>query len=253
MTMEDMQLRIGHHAHKQRSLLLTVQSEPYYWPMQFFLNGNTKAAVSAQPADIEETRLFLEKNPREVFIHAPYCLNLCKPPGTEGDYFTRCLRDALDIAVKAGFHGVVVHTGKLVVGSANKLEYMKENILAVLDAATETCPLLIETPAKQGTEQLNSPEELGTFLADIDDPRLGMCIDTCHVFSAGYDPMDYWRTLVSLECLKYVRLIHYNDSATVKGGCRDRHAHIGTGHIPLVSLLEFAAYAINSGIPLVRE
>lgn len=249
----DFQLKIGGHVHRSDTLLETIKTEPYYWPIQFFLNGNTKAAVSAKEEDMVKTQAYLEKNPRGVFIHAPYCLNFCKPPGTEGDYFTKCAKDALNIASRSGFQGVVIHTGKCVKGSNNTLEHMKTNVIAALESATTYCPLLIETPAKQGTEQLTSPEELATFVADIDDPRLGICLDTCHVFSAGYDPMEYWKTLIQLECIHYVKLIHYNDSAVKKGGCRDRHARIGSGHIPLVSLLELAAHAINLGIPLVRE
>lgn len=153
-------LKVGHHTRKESTLLATIKAKPYYWPMQIFLNGNTRAAVGAKAEDVKKTHSYLEKNPREVFVHAPYCLNLCKKPGTEGDYFTNCLSDALKIAVQSGFRGVVVHVGKCVKGSDCKLEYMKDNTITVLSNATAQCPLLIETPAKQGTEQLTSPEEL---------------------------------------------------------------------------------------------
>lgn len=255
LSVEEFALKVGGHVHKKDTLYQTILFEPYYLPIQLFLNGNIAAAVSAKETDIVKTAEYLSRNPRKVYVHAPYCLNFCKKPGTEGDYFTKSAREALRIAVASGFSGVVIHTGKLVKGSSNKLEYMKENIVACLSAATAQCPLLIETPAGQGTEQLLSPEELATFVADIDDgtERLGICIDTCHVFAAGYDPMDYWRALEALECLQYARMIHYNDSALPKASLRDRHAPIGHGHIPLASLLEIAAHAIRRDISLVRE
>lgn len=250
---DDFNLKIGGHANKLKTLLLTVQIQPYYLPMQIFLNGNTRVSVKANQDDICATMSYLTKNPREVFVHAPYSLNLCKPPNTEDNYFTKCTSDALDISCRAGFHGVVLHTGKIPNGSPNKISYMTTNVRSCLKHATIECPLLIETPAGQGSEQLTSPEDLVKFVTDINDRRLGICIDTCHVFSLGYDPADYWCRLHDMDALHLVKLVHYNDSAVPLGAHRDRHAPIGQGHISLQSLHKVAYWAIQLGIPLVRE
>ena len=244
---------IGSHVRKDGTLAKSIVVEPYHWPIQIFLNGRNNTKVSISESDIARTHKILCERPRDVYVHAAYNINLCKPTGTEGDYFTKATANSLDVALRCGFRGVVVHTGNCVKGSRNSMEDMIRNTKIALESTTVECPLLIETPVGCGTEQLVTPEAMVQFIHDVNDERLGLCIDTCHVFAAGYDPVEYWQRLHALDALKYVKLVHYNDSATKKGSHVDCHAMIGFGHIGLEKLLEFASYACSLGVPMVRE
>ena len=129
---------------------------------------------------------------------------------------------------------------------------MHINVSAVAETATPECPLLIETDS--GGSLIDDPSELADFILDLPDElqrNVAVCLDTCHVFAAGYD---------NLETLKMfkkkgvrVGLIHYNDSQYEKGLKKDAHAFPGKGLIGLKSLIDVAEFAITNGICMVRE
>ena len=129
---------------------------------------------------------------------------------------------------------------------------MKANMLEALQHATPSCPILLETPAGQGTEVLRTWADFAGFVADIGDARLRICIDTCHVFACGHDPLDYLtRTIQAHPSL--TKLIHFNDSATACGSCTDRHANIGQGYIGMEKMSSIAHYAVKSSVPMLVE
>ena len=121
-----------------------------------------------------------------------------------------------------------------------------------MGAATAACPILLETPAGQGTELLRTWDEFFGFVRGIADPRLQVCIDTCHVFATGADPAEYLGRAVR-EASGVVRLVHFNDSKGARGSCVDRHAPPGEGEIGLVKMAEIAAIAAAGDIPCVYE
>ena len=152
-----------------------------------------------------------------------------------------------------GARGVVVHVGKSTtqeMGAA--MATMKANMLEAMEHATATCPVLLETPAGQGTEVLRTWAEFAGFVADIGDPRLRICIDTCHVFACGHAPLTYLQQMTEKHP-GFTKLIHFNDSATACGSCLDRHAAIGQGHIGYETMAEIAMHATMAGLPMVVE
>jgi deoxyribonuclease-4 len=114
--------------------------------------------------------------------------------------------------------------------------------------------VILETPAGQGTELLRTWEEFFGFVRRFGgDPRLRVCIDTCHVFAAGEDPVVYVERAIR-ECEPgLVRLIHFNDSKGAAGSCVDRHEFVGAGHIGLARMTAIAVAASAAGIPCVYE
>jgi endonuclease IV len=90
------------------------------------------------------------------------------------------------------------------------------------------------------------------FVAELKDPRIGICVDTCHVFACGHDPLQYieyiYKTHPSL-----LKLVHYNDSAAPCGSCKDRHALFGTGHIGLEKMTRIAQFCREHTYPMVIE
>ncbi len=245
--------RIGRHLSKEGAFsqsLQVVSDGSRAW--QYFLSPPRMTKVSVKAEDVAASRAYIARTGARIFIHSPYIINLCQAPGSD-NYGVRCLRETLTAAAAMGCLGVVVHVGKTVkMDAAEALANMRENVLACLDAATADCPLLLETPAGQGTETLLTYAEFFGFVAEVADPRLRVCVDTCHVFASGQCPLEYLQRAVR-EYPGWVRLIHFNDSLGVRGSCVDRHAPPGEGHIGLALMTAIAKVGYDAGIGMVYE
>lgn len=244
---------IGSHTKKMKTVLETVKALDPSKPWQIFLSSNLSSKVNVKPADSTATAAYIAESKLAMYVHTPYIINLSMTPGEKEDYVVKCLRDNTSAAVAMGFRGVVVHVGKatdkpLPVAIAN----MKANLLAALDVATPECPILLETPAGQGSETLTKYEEFVGFVKEVGDPRLRLCVDTCHVFSCGHDPLAYI-TRLAAEDRDLLKLIHFNDSAVPCGACCDRHAYIGTGKIGIDTMESIGHLAKSLNIPCVIE
>jgi endonuclease IV len=241
------QFKIGRHIHKKPSLYKTVLDLVPGIPFQIFLSKTSKIVASDE--DIAATLDHVTKKNLSVYVHAPYILNLCDTK----DYIVPVLKRQLEVAAACGFKGVVVHVGKSVKLSISEaLDNMKRNLREVLDA-DDTFNLFLETPAGQGSEVLTTCEEFMNFVCDV-SPRLGACIDTCHVFAAGTMPDEYIYKLGSRKAwYERVKLIHFNDSQTDFGSRVDRHAMPGQGKIPFASLVKCAKMAEKLKVDMVFE
>jgi deoxyribonuclease-4 len=186
-----------------------------------------------------------------LFIHSQYIINLCTAPSAENEEFhTKLLIKNLQYGVAIGAKGVVVHVGKSTTQELTAaIATMRSNLVACMEHATPACPILLETPAGQGTEVLCTQAAFQAFVSEINDPRLRVCIDTCHVFAAGEDPHTY----ITATSTDLTKLLHFNDSATPCGSCLDRHAFIGEGHIGITTLTKIAEFATGHSIPMVIE
>lgn len=170
-----------------------------------------------------------------IYFHAMYLLNLAKS-GVAGEQSVQTVVTDLILAEKMHIKGIVVHLGTFKQNkTAETYNTLINNIQSVLDNTPESTFFMIENAGYQkiGTEL----EEIGVILKAIHNPRLRVCLDTCHLFVAGYD----FRTPEQLDVLlekieqtiglKNVEMIHTNDS---KGGFLsylDRHENIGKGTI----------------------
>lgn len=244
---------IGTHIPKLPSLLNTVKTmaSDNTIPYQIYLSMKSHFIISDE--EISECFHVVQRFNLKVFVHSPHIINLAKI--TEDNYVVKCLQLNLKIANSCGFSGVVVHVGKSMnMKYEDALENMKTNVLMSIESASEKCPLLIETPASQGTEMLTTLEELMEFITDINDERLRLCVDTCHVYSSNYLPSIYLNKVLENEVWsKYLKLIHFNDSMTVCNSHIDRHASLMCGKIPMDDLMNVAFIAQNYNIPLVNE
>ncbi len=224
-------------------------------PAQVFISAPMMSAVNVKAADMAAARAHVAATGARVFVHAPYLINLAATPGERDDYGVVCLQKTVQAAAAAGFLGAVVHVGKSVkLAKAVAIEHMWKNLQKAMESATEACPILLETPAGQGTELLTTWDEFFGFVRRFGgDPRLRVCIDTCHVFAAGADPVAYVERAIR-ECEPgLVRLLHFNDSKGAAGSCVDRHEFIGEGHIGLERMTAIAELAAAAGIPCVFE
>ncbi len=245
--------KIGVHVEKKGGFAKSISSLAVDKPWQIFLSSNRSTRVNVKQEEIDAGSALLEETGHKVFVHAPYLINLaCDPEADE--YNVRCLTDTLEAAAAIGCRGVVVHVGKYTTQDpADALDNMETNLRAALEAATEDCPILLETPAGQGTELLCNHNEFMDFIERFDDdPRLRVCVDTCHVWAAGEDPLTYIKQVVLFH-EDMLKLIHFNDSEGAGGCCVDRHALPGAGAIGFEKMEAIAAFASAEGVPMVYE
>jgi len=207
--------------------------------------------------DLAQTKSYLEAADLKVFIHSIYLINMGIAPTAFQEKAFDCLKWELEAGVLAGFKGVVVHCGKsLKLEPTEALENMYANMRAMLPYIDKSCPLLLETSAGQGTELCHEYEQLRDFYSAFSDEereKIRICIDTCHVFAAGHDPLEFianWEA----DFPGTIALIHFNDSAEPCGQRKDRHARPGQGYIGLAKLTAVAKWSLQNGlVPLVME
>ncbi|MCK8679667.1 deoxyribonuclease IV [Streptomyces lichenis] len=230
----------------------------------FVANPRGWATPAGNPAQDELFRAECAASGIPAYVHAPYLINFGSHTEATVDSSVVSLRHSLRRARDIGALGVVVHTGSATGGRSREtaLAQVRERMLPLLDELThEDDPyLLLESTAGQGASLCSLAEDFGPYFEALDrHPRLGVCLDTCHVFAAGHDLAAEDGVERTLDALVAevgegrLRLIHANDSKDVAGARKDRHVNIGSGHIgeePFAALMRHPAAA---GVPLVIE
>jgi len=177
---------------------------------------------------------------RPVLTHASYLINLATTNEEFHQKSIAALVDELDRAERLGVHAVVLHPGGHMGAGA---DHGLDQIARSLDQIHAKIPdhkvvTLLETSAGQGSCLGCTFEELGEILDLVDDrARVGVCVDTCHIFASGFDIRTrdgYERTIEQLDehvGIENVGAFHLNDSKKPLGSRVDRHEHIGKGQI----------------------
>lgn len=242
---------IGSHVHKHKTLRETVETLPSSaFPYQIFLGGAQSTKMNIKDDDVAAALDIVTKRDLKVYVHAQYLINLSAT--SEEDWAVKLLGKNLQHARAFGAKGVVVHVGKSVKQEVPvALETMRSSIQRILEHATPECPLLLETPAGQGTELLTESAAFLDFVSSFKHPGFGVCVDTCHVFAAGHNPYEYLTETLARPGL--LKLVHFNDSLDEHGSCLDRHAFIGTGKIGLETMSKVAELCTKNKIPMVVE
>jgi len=242
---------IGSHIRRNGKVYKTIEPVAKMGiPFQTFITSPQKYGKVAQ-SDILKTRKIIDETKLMLFAHAPYIINLSRL--YKDNFVIKALSEQVEAMVAMGGRGVIVHCGKQC--EMKKEEALKNMTQALTEAskkATKECPILLETVAGEGTEMLSKIEDLIAYYLDLPQEvreKVGICLDTCHIFAAGYDPFE---ALLMLEGLP-IKLIHFNDSLFPRGSRKDRHRPIGNGKIGLEKLLQVAEYALANNIPLVYE
>jgi deoxyribonuclease-4 len=235
--------------------------------VQVFVGNPRGWAPSAGDATVDEAfRATCAERGVRSFVHTPYLVNLGSPTAATYERSVATVEHNLRRAARLGAEGVVVHTGSCVEDGAvdAALRQVREGLLPVLDRLDGAGPdgpwLLLEPTAGQGRSLCGVVEELGPYLDALDHhPRVGVCLDTCHVFAAGA-PLDQpggaermLDRLVEVAGPGRLRLVHANDSKDPRGSLRDRHERIGDGHIGEDAFVELFAHHATEGVPFVAE
>jgi deoxyribonuclease IV len=176
---------------------------------------------------------------RALLIHAVYLLNCASEDADIRAKSLTSLVSSLHAGAALGAHAVVLHPGSALLGgdAAAAVPRAGATIAEAL-AASEGCPLHLENTAGAGGTLGRSFAELAELLEQAGgDPRLGVCLDSCHLLASGYDVrtaeglsdvLDEFDRVVGLDRLGS---LHFNDSQTPLGSNRDRHANVGEGEL----------------------
>ncbi len=197
-----------------------------------------------------------------IVAHASYLLNLASPDGARRRQSVKALTDELQRCEALGVQSLVLHPGAHL--TATPAEGI-QRVVASLNKVHQATPgyrtrILLETTAGQGTSIGHEFEHIATILDRTRQPqRLGVCLDTCHLFAAGYD----FRTVAAYETMistlnstigvANLRCIHLNDSKRELGSRVDRHEHIGKGKIGKRGFAHFLNDPNLAGVPMILE
>jgi deoxyribonuclease IV len=195
-----------------------------------------------------------------VVIHAVYLIN----PATSDRELRRkslaSLTHALRVGEGIGASGVVLHSGA---AKGDAVDVALKRACQVISAAldeTDRCPLLLENTAGSTGLLGRDVGELAELLERAGGgPRLGICLDSCHLFASGYDVRDAETLSLLLDDLdgevglERLRCLHVNDSAVPLGANRDRHATLGDGEIGRDGLATFLSEPRFEDVPVILE
>jgi deoxyribonuclease-4 len=220
----------------------------------------------ARPLPPEEIAEFRARVARAglhpVLAHNSYLINLAAASPALRAQSIAALADELDRAEALGLDGLVMHPGAYTSGTeASGLDLIAQALRQILEARPRgRTMVLLEHTAGQGTNLGHCFEHLSTILERLDgSPRVGVCLDTCHLLAAGYDVVSesgYRSTFRQFDRtvgLDRLKAFHLNDSKRPRGSRVDRHEHIGKGHLGLDTFRRLVNDRRFAGLPMLLE
>ena len=241
---------------------------------QIFLGSNRAASIKTKTKftqdDITEIRNFLSTSKMILIIHTIYLLNLCKAPHSSGTmkWMHANIWHDMKYGSKLGAKCVVVHLGsKMNIPIQQALNNLISNVNHIIVRAPRGIQLSLETAAGAGSQVGYTLEELALIWKGVKHHgvhRVGICIDTAHIFVAGEDIStseginSYFRRFNSLIGIRYITNLHLNDSRYPLGSKHDEHRGIGAGEIfktphGKAALATLTRFASKHKIPMVLE
>lgn len=237
--------------------------------IQIFLTlpGNTKTEEKSNK-ELSDFKEYLIKNNMKVVVHSSYIHNIARN-WDEYSWWLKNLEIEIRYAHMISAIGIVLHFGKqLDLSIEEAYNNMYTSLLYIHNKTLQYKDVLIllETSTGQGSETCYKLEDLSHFFKKFSrnenkeiKERIKICVDSCHIFAAGYnlktkkDVKVYLEAFEELVGLKHVKLIHLNDCKVDFGGQRDRHDNIGKGYIGLDGLKYFYEYFKKLNVPIVLE
>lgn len=226
----------------------------------------------AEPRQSEEAvgefdSLRVERMVSPVFVHTNYLVNLASDKATLLEKSISAVATDLDFAGQIKAEGMILHLGShLGRGYQAVREQLLMAIRKILAATTSEPRFIIENSAGQKGKIGSEIEEIDDLMDLLLDGlskegalRLGICLDTCHLWTAGYDLRDkkavdeLVETLAGKDLLDRVEVVHVNDSRDPLGSGRDRHANLGEGRIGLEGLRNFVTHKKLIHLPKIIE
>lgn len=258
-------INIGAHVSSSKSLDIVFDRgrEVGAQSIQFFLRS-PRSWTSVEKKD-EEKELFVKKsrtyNISPKVAHASYLFNLASP---DENLFNKSLKGViqdLKLCEEIGIDYYVIHAGKTKGESKESgIERIKKAFEKIFrDVPLKRCCFLLETLAGQRGEVGESIHEIKQLIEPFEGVKIGVCIDTAHLFASGYridrddGLLEYKEAFNNLIGLEKIKLIHCNDSKVPFGSKKDRHEHIGKGFIGLEGFRVIVNDELFRTLPFILE
>ena len=219
----------------------------------------------ARPIPDDEAALFRSRardSGLPIVAHNSYLINIAAADRTLRAKSVAALREEVDRAELLGLDGLVMHPGSYTTGSETEgLRLVAVGLAAIFRSRPRgRVRILLEHTAGQGTNLGHRFEQLAAIIERLDGaPRVGVCLDTCHLLAAGYDVCSeagYSATFADFDRLiglDRLALFHLNDSKKPCGSRVDRHEHIGRGHLGLEPFRWILTDPRFQSLPMVLE
>jgi deoxyribonuclease-4 len=274
-----MTVLIGSHITGEKSILNSLKKGVEYGGncSQIFLKSprSTKFKSKLTEEQMKEIKNYVKKQKLYLVVHASYLLNFCRPLKTKsGEKSIKWAIDSiiedLNISKSINSSGAVLHVGKsLKLAETEAYANMVDNVVYIINNTTKKI-IFLETPAGRGTEIGKTTEKFAYLYNTIkNDKRLNsknknrikICVDTCHIFSAGYSIdtlngiIQYFKDFNMLIGIEEIALIHLNDSKYKLGSFKDEHKTLQDGYIfKSLEPLKYLIYISNKyKIPMILE
>lgn len=255
-------LRIGCHLSSAKGYLaMGMEAKKIDAGTFQFFTRNPRGG-NAKEIDPEDVRAFLEFSRQEDIVpllaHAPYTLNGCSADENIRVFARNTMEDDLRRMEFTPGNLYNFHPGSHVKqGVETGIEYIAGMLNAILKPE-QTTTVLLETMAGKGSEVGRSFEELREILDRVAlSEKMGVCLDTCHVWDGGYDIVNHLDEVLTefdrVIGLSRLKAIHLNDSQNPLGAHKDRHARIGEGQIGLEALVRVINHPALKRLPFYLE
>ena len=227
---------------------------------QFFTrNPQGGKAKDIDAEDVAKYNEFARQNNfAKIVAHAPYTLNPCSDNDRTREFAEMVFADDLKRMEYVPYNYYNFHPGSHV-GQGGKVGIkMIVDLLNRILRKEQTTTVLLETMSGKGSEVGYRFEELAEIIDGVElNDKIGVCMDTCHIFAAGYDIVnDLDGVLTAFDKiigLKRLKAVHLNDSLMPLGSHKDRHAKIGAGEIGAEALKRFVKHSAICSLPIVLE
>lgn len=227
---------------------------------QYFTRNPRGGAV--KELDLKDVEAYLEfakaNDIRDILAHAPYTINACAADENIREFARNTMADDLRRLSYLPGSMYNFHPGSHVKQGAEKGIELIAGTLNTIMYPEQTTTILLETMAGKGSEVGRSFEELRAILDRVNYPdKIGVCLDTCHVFDGGYDIVNHldevlneFDQIIGLDKLK---AIHLNDSKNTLGSHKDRHEKIGEGNLTLEGIGRIINHPELRNLPFFLE
>ncbi len=255
-------LKIGCHLSASKGYLHMAQEAVSIGADTFQFFTRNPRGGSAKPMDKSDTDAFLqyakEHNFVKILAHAPYTLNACSANEDTRRFAFEVMKDDLQRMEYTPNQMYNFHPGSHVgQGVETGIEQICEILNKVL-SKEQTTTVLLETMAGKGSEVGSKFEELKAIIDSTElNEKLGVCMDTCHVYDAGYDivqnldgVLEEFDKVIGIDRLKAV---HINDTMNPFASHKDRHQKIGEGHIGLKAFERIVNNGYLKNLPFYLE
>lgn len=243
-------------------LLAAVNESIEYDANTFMIYTRSNRGGKARPIEDfnrdEALALMSERGMIDPVVHLSYLVNLASPKEDTWAYGVSVLTEEIQRVSYLGFRYIVMHPGSHVgEGESFAIARIAEALNSIL-TGEEDLFICLETMAGDGSKVGNSLEQIADIISRVKhQDKLGVCIDTCHNYSFGYDIVNdfdgYLKSFDDVIGLTRLKVAHINDSKTPFDSHKDRHANIGEGSIGKEALYRIVHHEALRGIPQILE